>query len=54
MERLTKYLGTMFGTAMFLEEYHSYDSLPMYLTDQYQLLRLQCKFRPLSHTCTDF
>ena len=41
MDRLTKYLGTMFGTAMFLEEYHSYDSLPMYLADQYQLLRLQ-------------
>lgn len=41
MNRLTKYLGTMFGTSMFLEEYHSYDSLPMYLADQYQLLRLQ-------------
>lgn len=41
MERLAKYLGTMFGTAMFLEEYHSYESLPMYLSDQYQLLRLQ-------------
>lgn len=41
MDRLAKYLGTMFGTTMFLEEYHSYESLPMYLADQYQLLRLQ-------------
>lgn len=41
MDQLTKYLGIMFGTAMFLEEYHSYESLPMYLADQYQLLRLQ-------------
>lgn len=41
MELLTKYLRSMFGSAMILEEYHSYSNLPMYLMNQYQLLQLQ-------------
>lgn len=31
----------MFGTQMMLEEYHTYSSLPMYLTENYQLSKLQ-------------
>lgn len=31
----------MFGTTMILEEYHAYSSLPMYLTENYQLFKLQ-------------
>lgn len=41
MESLTKYLHTMFGSIMVLEAYHSYGSLPMYLVDHYQLVRLK-------------
>lgn len=40
MKQLTSYLRTMFGTQMMLEEYHTYGSLPMYLTENYQLSKL--------------
>lgn len=41
MKHLTSYLRTIFGTQMWLEEYHIYGNLPMYLTDNYQLCKLQ-------------
>lgn len=41
MTHLTSYLRMMFGSHMMLEEYHSYDSLPMYLTENYQLYKLR-------------
>ena len=41
MKHLTSYLRIIFGTQMWLEEYHIYDNLPMYLTDNYQLCKLQ-------------
>ena len=41
MKQLSNYLRTIFGTQMMLEEYHAYDSLPMYLTENYQLFKLQ-------------
>ena len=41
MKHLASYLRTIFGTQMMLEEYHTYGNLPMYLTDNYQLCKLQ-------------
>ena len=41
MKHLTNYLRTMFGAQMMLDEYHTYGSLPMYLTENYQLSKLQ-------------
>lgn len=41
MKQLSSYLRTMFGAQMILEEYHAYSSLPMYLTENYQLSKLQ-------------
>ena len=41
MKQLASYLRTMFGTQMMLEEYHTYGSLPMYLTDNYNLSKLR-------------
>lgn len=41
MKQLSSYLRTMFGTQMMLEEYHAYGNLPMYLTENYQLFKLQ-------------
>lgn len=41
MKQLASYLRTMFGAQMMLEEYHAYGSLPMYLTENYQLSKLQ-------------
>ena len=38
---LTQYLTTIFGTNMLLEEFVSYRSLPMYLSENYQMIRLQ-------------
>ena len=41
MKQLASYLRTMFGTQMILEEYHTYGNLPMYLTENYLLSKLQ-------------
>ena len=41
MEQLISYLRMMFGPQMFLEDYHRYDNLPLYLTENYQLFSLQ-------------
>jgi len=41
MEQLIRYLRTMFGPQMFLEDYNRYDNLPLYLTENYQLFSLQ-------------
>lgn len=41
MKQLTSYLRTMFGAQMMLEEHHTYDNLPMYLMESYQLCKLQ-------------
>ncbi len=41
MKRLISYLRTMFGSQMFLENYHAYGDLPMYLTENYLLFTLQ-------------
>ena len=41
MKQLIRYLRMMFGSQMFLENYHAYGDLPMYLTENYQLFVLQ-------------
>lgn len=41
MKRMVRYLRTIFGPNMFIEEYHSHRNLPMYMIDNYQMLRLQ-------------
>lgn len=39
IDKLSTYLSTIFGTAMFWDGYHSSKSLSMHLVDLYQLLR---------------
>lgn len=41
MQKLAKYLHSMFGTNVFLQEYCSDGNLPMYLIDHYQMFQLR-------------
>lgn len=41
IDKLSTYLSTIFGTAMFWDGYHSYKSLSTHLVNLYQLLRHQ-------------
>lgn len=46
MKQTREYLHSIFGSNMLMEEYHSYDALPMYLCDNYQLCKLELSGDP--------